>query len=78
LFVLFPILSFMIFFYVQEMAQERIIANSYSLPKQYQSFDLPRMIQDDRQNFSRNLTILLETAEEEQLNVLFRETNFTP
>lgn len=78
LFVLFSILSFMIFFYVQEVAQERIIADSYSLPEQYQSFDLPRTIQDDRQNFSRNLTILLETAEEEQLNVLFRETNFTP
>ncbi|EJY45026.1 bacteriocin-associated integral membrane protein [Enterococcus faecium 505] len=68
----------MIFFYVQEVAQERIIADSYSLPEQYQSFDLPRTIQDDRQNFTRNLTILLETAEEEQLNVLFRETNFTP
>ncbi|EOB1364780.1 MULTISPECIES: bacteriocin-associated protein [Enterococcus] len=78
LFVLFSILSFMIFFYVQEVAQERIIADSYSLPEQYQSFDLPRTIQDDRQNFTRNLTILLETAEEEQLNVLFRETNFTP
>lgn len=78
LFVLFSILSFMIFFYVQEVAQERIIADSYSLPEQYQSFDLPRTIQDDRQNFSRNLSILLETAEEEQLNVLFRETNFTP
>ena len=78
LFVLFSILSFMIFFYVQEVAQERIIADSYSLPEQYRSFDLPRTIQDDRQNFSRNLSILLETAEEEQLNVLFRETNFTP
>ncbi|PEH47684.1 bacteriocin-associated protein [Enterococcus faecium] len=78
LFVLFSILSFMIFFYVQEMTQERIIADSYSLPEQYRSFDLPRTIQDDRQNFSRNLSILLETAEEEQLNVLFRETNFTP
>lgn len=77
LFVLFSILSFMIFFYVQEVAQERIIADSYSLPEQYRSFDLPRTIQDDRQNFSRNLSILLETAEEEQLNVLFRETNFT-
>ena len=78
LFVIFSILSFMIFFYVQEVAQERIIADSYSLPEQYRSFDLPRTIQDDRQNFSRNLSILLETAEEEQLNVLFRETNFTP
>lgn len=78
LFVLFSILSFMIFFYVQEVAQERIIADSYSLPEQYRSFDLSRTIQDDRQNFSRNLSILLETAEEEQLNVLFRETNFTP
>jgi len=68
----------MIFFYIRETTQERIIADSYSLPEQYQSFDLPRTIQDDRQNFSRNLSILLETAEEEQLNVLFRETNFTP
>lgn len=34
LFVLFSILSFMIFFYVQEVAQERIIADSYSLPEQ--------------------------------------------
>ncbi|EOA8317952.1 bacteriocin-associated protein [Enterococcus faecium] len=78
LFVFFSILSFMIFFYIRETTQERIIADSYSLPEQYQSFDLPRTIQDDRQNFSRNLSILLETAEEEQLNVLFRETNFTP
>ncbi|MGG5359113.1 MULTISPECIES: bacteriocin-associated protein [unclassified Enterococcus] len=77
LFVLFPILSFMIFFYVQEMTQERIIADSYSLPEHYRPFDLPRTIQDDRQNFSRNLSILFETAEEEQLNVLFRETNGT-
>ncbi|MCO5451106.1 bacteriocin-associated protein [Enterococcus faecium] len=78
LFVFFSILSFMIFFYIRETTQERIIADSYSLPEQYRSFDLPRTIQDDRQNFSRNLSILLETAEEEQLNVLFRETNFTP
>ncbi len=77
LFILFPIISFMIFFYVRGMTQERIIADSYSLPEYYQPFDLPRTIQDDRQNFSRNLSILLETAEEEQLNVLFRETNGT-
>ncbi|WP_165003854.1 MULTISPECIES: bacteriocin-associated protein [unclassified Enterococcus] len=76
-YVLFSILSFVIFFYVQEMTQERIITDSYSLPEKYQSFDLPRTIQDDRQNFSRNLAILLETAEAEHLNVLFRETNGT-